>query len=388
MSFDALQEAVVRLLNTLSDAISFFTAISTVASISLTALIVYWVKNPEKFEKLVALIHKYLKHFWKTSEYAYIKYDIQGKINDYIAQVRKKVDHITASKAVIQWIDTDIDEKTFINNGKLVLRMRKSDNQNQNIVNACVAFVGHSFLRSAKTYLAKYQREAVDMYVCYDLLRMEQEELLVQFAEDFLHKKLTNEKLSLFFEAFVDIDKANLFYPVFVQEITYLGEKIFTHRKNYQAIHAEVRGLVRFLTDFANRRVGDESIRSEYIGNYCCFAIKIIGKSLVIQTSGERVYLNHLDTLSPSIDTLYLIGKIDNKEFMDGIVERFTGKGKYRKVRTREYSAVVKSSDGNDMTVKSYMVLLRKKHIEMLKRVPPQRVLSPIRSKAPSTSTP
>jgi hypothetical protein len=354
---------IINLLNNILDLLTLPNAVSA----GLIGIIIYWIKNPSKFEKFVALINKGLKLFFKKSEYAYIKYDIQGKINDYIAKVKTKVDHINSSKAVVNWIDTEVDEQTFINNGKLVLRMHKSDNQNKNLVNACVSFVSHSFLRPSKAYLAKYQRDALDMYVCYDLFKEEKQEILNQFVDDFLREKLDTEKVGDFFDLFIDLDKASLLYPIFVQELTYLGEKVFTKKKNYSEIHNEVSGLVNFLHRFSQRTGGDDKTPSEYDGPYCSFVIRIIGKSFKIDSEGKRVYLNNLKKLNGE-ESLYLLSKSENKEFVDEVVKDFTQNSPYKKIRHQNHIAIIRNKDDEEISVDSYMVLLRKEKTEVLKR--------------------
>ena len=42
-----------------------------------TAVALYFIKNPDKLEKLVALFYKAIKWVYRTGEYQYIKYDIQ-----------------------------------------------------------------------------------------------------------------------------------------------------------------------------------------------------------------------------------------------------------------------------------------------------------------------
>lgn len=48
----------------------------TVTTFSLVGLFIYYLKNPEKFEKLIALISKFLRFISNKFDYAYIKYDL------------------------------------------------------------------------------------------------------------------------------------------------------------------------------------------------------------------------------------------------------------------------------------------------------------------------
>jgi len=56
-------------------------------TVTLLGLFIYYLRNPEKFEKLVTLANKYLKNIFKFAEYNYVKYDIQSSLNTYIKKV-------------------------------------------------------------------------------------------------------------------------------------------------------------------------------------------------------------------------------------------------------------------------------------------------------------
>lgn len=59
------------------------------STVTLGGLFIYFLLNPEKFEKLVALISKFLKFISVKFDRSYVKYDLQGKINDYLKKVSK-----------------------------------------------------------------------------------------------------------------------------------------------------------------------------------------------------------------------------------------------------------------------------------------------------------
>ncbi len=177
----------------------------------------------EKAEKLLARIYKF---FGFISE-SYVRRDLQGKINDYLKKVSKKVKHLDIKKIKIKWVDAkNQTEKEYTQDGEMVIRLKRGDHQNENIVRASMAFISHAFLKKAKLHIAKYQRDSLDLYACYDLLKSEEkQELSDQFVQDFMKEKMDDEKVSGFFEKCSDIDDVGIFYPVLVQELTFLGER-------------------------------------------------------------------------------------------------------------------------------------------------------------------
>ena len=81
------------LMNILSDILNYLKmhfTIWPISTICLFSAIVYFTKNPEKFEKWVALIASFFKFMSTKVDRTYIKYDLQGKINDYLKNCFKK----------------------------------------------------------------------------------------------------------------------------------------------------------------------------------------------------------------------------------------------------------------------------------------------------------
>jgi hypothetical protein len=336
-------------------------------TISIAGLILFFARYPAKFERLVAYVNKFFLNIIKSSEYTYIKYDIQGRLNEFISKTDKKVPHLDALKAKIEWVDEKQSAENFIKNGTLIIRMQRSDNQNKNLVNASMAFISGCFLKKAKSYIADYQKNAIDLYACYDLLKLEKRELLDQFAQDFLKNSLTNKKIGDFFEKFMDMDKAGLFYPLFVQELTFFGEKVFTKKRDGNKIFDEISKLVFFLYNYSQKKMGEDLV-SEFNGEYCKFAIRIIGKSHKINTLGETAYKNNLSKLPKGIETLYLIGSLKNKDFVKKVYLSKESEIGFEVLEEKSYSPTIKDRDGNDMLVDTYLLIARKKTIKVVHR--------------------
>lgn len=336
-------------------------------SISFAALLFFFARYPHKFERLIAWANRFLKWIIKGAEYRYIKYDIQSRLNEYIALTAKKAPHLDNLKANIEWVDENQNRENYIKNGQLIIRMQKSDNQNKNIVTASMAFIATAFLKKAKSYVAPYQRDAIDLYACYDLFKNQKRELLDQFTQDFLKDNLTNTKIGDFFEKFMDIDKAGLFYPVFVQEMTFFGEKVFTRKRDATRIYEEIRNLVIFLYSYSQKKLGEDII-SEFNGQHCKFSVRIIGKSYKIATLGEQGYKTSLNNINKDVESIYLLGALKNKDFVNSVFNKCKEQIQFEVLDSKEYKSVLKDREGNDMVADTYLLICRKNSIKTVHR--------------------
>ena len=326
------------------------------------SIVVHFVKHPEAIDKWLALFAKFAKFICKKWEYTYVKHDVQSVVNGYMANLSKKVPNLLVKRVTLEWVDEHVTAEHFIQNDMFVMRMHKCNNRDLNIVNATFTFVSHSLLIKAKSYIANYQKNAIDLYVSYKILEREKIQLLQTYVQEILKEGLTNEKTNDFYGKFFDIDKAGIFFPVFLTEMTFLGEKVFGKKRNDQEIYDEVSQLVMFLYRYANRKLHEESI-SEFNGNYCKFAIRIVGMSVKIQQKGERIYIHNIQRIPSSIETIYIIGGIDNRNFINQIVSKCLKEMPYDTYNNYEYCAVLKNKDNTEYKCKSFLTILRSRNV-------------------------
>lgn len=327
------------------------------------SIVVHFVKHPEAVDKWIALFAKCSKVIYNKWEYTYVKRDIQSVVNGYIAKLSKQVPNLLVKRVTLEWIDENITAEQFVKNEMLVMRMHKSNNQDLNIVNATFTFVSHSLLVKAKSYIAKYQKDAIDLYVAYKILESEKVQLLQTYVQEILKVGLSNEKTNDFYGKFFDIDKAGIFFPVFLTEMTFLGEKIFGNKRNDKEIFDEVSSLVVFLYNYANRKLHEETI-SEFDGQYCKFAIRIVGMSVKIYSEGEGIYIRNIQKIPPSIETIYIIGGENNRVFIDHIVTECKKTMSYDQYNSYEYPAILKGSDNSEYRCNNYLTVLRSRNVK------------------------
>ena len=150
-------------------------------------------------------------------------------------------------------------------------------------------------------------------------------------------------------------------------EMTFLGEKIFGNHRNDQAIYDEVNNLINFLYSYSHRRINEDSV-SEYNGVYCKFAIRIYGRSIRIQNEGEQIYINNIVKTAEETDTIYIISKQENRDFVDGVVEKALDQIPFTLYNARQYNATITAPDGEKIKVKNLLMVLRSKEVAIYRK--------------------
>jgi hypothetical protein len=319
---------------------------------------------PEKIEKWSALLWKCLSGLFRVAHKRYVKHDLQGRVNEFIKQLRRQVPGVADAKLRVEWVDPLTPRKSFIEGDHVVIRLKRDDPDDHNFVHGAYLFVSETLLRKAKKYVSLSQREALDLFVCTKLLEAEKTSVVGAFLDQYLHPgtEATKSKVALYVDDFEIIHKSGFFFPLLVQELEYLGEKVFGRRRD-DLIIGEVDGMVQFLKPVATRTIGDEG-DLDFDGQYCRFAIVIVGKPYKLLTSIEPYVRYIANSVIPNgAETIYILAKLENKERVAEICQRFGTL--YELARGLAFETFLRYSDRKEAALQ-YLVVLRKRGISVI----------------------
>jgi hypothetical protein len=333
-------------------------------SFTIVIIIVYIMFFPEKFEKNIAFFSKILsKMFFKTSLFFKntIKYDVQGHINSYVKKVSKKIPELKKYKCKLEWMDPNTERQAFLEGDEVIIRLREKDTTNENFIHAAFLFVSKCLLLKVKRYLSPNQRDSLDTFVTADIIKNEKESIFDTFEENYLHKKINNEKKNKLFGKYQNMNSHALFYPVLIQEMNHLGKKVFgSTSKNL--FTEEFDKLVEFLDDTSNRKIGEE-MNLNFIGVYSRMIIVIIGKQHNIDNLD--VYTDFIDSqiVKHNIDSIYTLGDIKNKEFINKVCYKY--KDNFESVFVDISPTILEYSDGKKKSIMRYLEIIRRKEQDL-----------------------
>lgn len=338
--------------------------------------IIFLLFYPEKIEIWSSLLWKAISNIKQFAGFAhkrYVKHDLQGRINEFTKGLSKKAPYLASKQVQVQWTEAeDTSRDSFLRDGKVIVRLRRDDPTETNFVHATYLLVSANLLHKLKKYISPSQSQAVDLKVTTDLLRLEKPSTVDLFLEEYLHPKTikAGAKIPQLLETFDKMDESGLFYQILLQELEFLGSKVFLSAKHKNTkIIVEVQQATEFLKRIAERKVG-EDVPLDFKGEYCCFGVVIMGKKANITSSGDAYITYIRKALIPKgIDTLYIVGVQENKPVIDNVCmaleETFE--------RHRSYGGevtLVYEEDGEESRRlrRQYLVILRKKGIGPFQR--------------------
>lgn len=330
------------------------------------ALLVFF---PEKIEKWSALIWRCLSGChkgWKFVRRKYVKHDLQGRVNDFVRRRLKGVPGVFDCKLELKWVDTTEQRSSFLADGKIILRLRSNDPEDHNFVHASYLFVTESLLPRAKRYLSVPQHEALDLFVTSKLLREEKPHVVGFFLDEYLHPRVDkSQKLGAVLDDITVVDENGLFFPVLVQELEFIGDKVFGKRRD-TIIAAEVNDLVAFLKKLSRRSVGDVGDLN-FEKEYCRCAIMIVGKPQKLFESIDP-YVDYINgyIVPHKFDSMYLIARKENKAKIDQVCERIGND--YVAVRCGFTTRPLRHKDHVEMA-QQYVVVLKNRQKDFMEEI-------------------
>ena len=320
-------------------------------------------KNPDKAKIWGSYIYKILRWIKQENDKRYTQLDIEGRVNQFSNTVlSKNIKNFEPPDVKIKWVEGNDNESAFLLEGELIIRMRKSRNNNQNFINATLYLVSQCVLRKTKPYISKSQKEALDLFITRDILKKQKSEVLEQFNIDYLSNKLKdNDKINNLFEKFYHIDNAGYFFPVLMQELHFLGVKIFSSTFKKDAIYKEVNNLIDFLYSRSQTEERDTNTPLDFLGRYCRFGIMIIGNIEKIYSKGERPYVERMRFLEDNLklETVYVLGDIKKKDFIQEVCVQIYERYNFSVYTTRGFRGMRTISDNRKVYKDSFLVILR-----------------------------
>ncbi len=156
----------------------------------------------------------------------------------------------------LEWIEADVKRQAFLEADRVVVRVKRNDPHHENFVKAVYLFVSTALLYRAKRYISPPQGRAIDLFVTAEIFREQRPEVVDHFLEEYLHPQIDDgsARVTTLFEHFALISKAGLFFPVFLQEMDYLGRKVFGKAKNQEVVTEKALGVFSANSASASRR--------------------------------------------------------------------------------------------------------------------------------------
>jgi hypothetical protein len=322
--------------------------------------------NPDKTERWAELLYALFARFNRGANRRAVKHGTQARMDAFSTGLAKEIGQTHATKVDIQWTGPDEEPNHFFADKRLVIRLHAHERQDRNDVTSSMFIVSQTLVRRAKRFLSKTQARSIDLFAVDRQLTR-----LAPSAADLFHEEIlgpevdADPELGQLLIEYQRIDKVKAFFPVFIRELNYLGQKVVVRPRNESLID-DVKHLQRFLCRYSDRKIGEE-IEMGVHGKYLRCAVMIVAKTVKRELGNPAPYVAYLNRLeNGGYETVYLVGSTEfgNREFINGIVREFLTQSGWSMVDRRDYNTILHDHDGFDREVPNMLIVLRSNQLK------------------------
>ena len=268
--------------------------------------ILYGFKNPGTFEKSCSWLFRTLQKFIK-SKYDYfdkqrIRFSCEATIKTTISSFADKCEFLTSQDISIKWVD-DGDNDSALKDGTIYIRIKRTNNDEDNVINALFLAVQASVLPDLKKIMDKEQQLALDLFITY-IFSMNMDKFhrnsFNKFYEPILKKK---SNIQQYFDLYDDLYKHGVFHGVFMHELLCVERenrgRIDTI--NISKLTPEISNLLETVKNFSHRYIGDNNENFGVMGTYIDCFMMIFAKSYKV-----RDITPHIDFIEELLEYDYM----------------------------------------------------------------------------------
>lgn len=227
------------------------------AIVFLGGLVVYFIKNPEKVDKWSYLFTKYIAFWDDKRERKIISSNLDYKVSNVAKRINKEAEGIIPFGLRIKWRSPE-EVTSYVQKNEVVVVLKKNENADINIIEACLAFVPKALLPKARNVVDDKLIRSIDHFVTRKILSDGQYDSAYNYYVRNVLTKLTSKDVQLktYIEDISQIDEIGFFTRVLLEEFRRLGAQLYgtgeeTRYKN------ETKKFLDFLREFHMRKPGD-----------------------------------------------------------------------------------------------------------------------------------
>jgi len=295
----------------------------------------YFILNPTKLERLLALIYRVLSCLGERWEYGRVAMDLQATINNVGEQIEKQAPKVLPHALKIEWVK-DGDEEAFFRHGEIIVRLSHHANQDRNLVIATLRYLGRGLLPRARSYMDDRLSHSTEYTVAKRVFGSAR----AISASDYFFKEILKPALAeepglrRDCDLLDTLDGDGYFSRIFLTEVREFGER--TYPATPTRDHAgEIRAFAEFLYTVAKER---GKVKLHFPGVKIKVATILVAKKQTIKQWGLDAHLRRIKMrIREGIDSIYLCGRGENINVVREVAKMAEQTGQIRILRAYVY---------------------------------------------------
>ena len=264
------------------------------------------VQDPNRAYKLKTLILSPFFKLFKWFKREYVASQVSSHLNEFFRRELK--DHHKKQYELnfkIDWVKTD--EDLIMKSGKLVIRMRREEDQTKNILTATKYALPRIICPLIRSNIHKDCASAIDLAYMQKLANKLGNHGKIVFKKYFLEPEIeTNPSINELLKQLNKIDSFGIFTTIFINELEHIGEGIYADSDKSDKTN-DIFQFVKYLTTIADREIGEE-IELCHLNDSFKVGTILLAKAHIASKKGLIPYLKRLNiNLDKGCDSIYIV---------------------------------------------------------------------------------
>ncbi|MBU4311463.1 MAG: hypothetical protein KJ706_01935 [Candidatus Omnitrophica bacterium] len=338
-----IDEIIINILNYILSSFGCGVVITTIIFILI-------LSNPDKIEKLMALLYRMFSWIHKKLEYGNIATNIQVAINNVSDKVNRDCPDVLPYAMKIEWAKTVQDTETFLRNGEIIVTMDYSRSYDRNLVVSTLAYLEKGLLPIARSYVDKTLMKATDFTVAKEIFTSSWKGLPTNyFFQNYLEPEMEKDSQLRHDCTILDnLQKVGLLSKIFLRQVHYFGNKAYPSIPDL-ITKKESLDFALFLENIATRKSGEDT-NLTFVRSRIRTSILLIAKAETkmwgTEAYSRRVKINldrgieHMYICARKANNISLAKQVANEEEKASRLKILATYNFMQTIGEKEYSAI------------------------------------------------
>jgi len=274
-----------------------------------------FVLKPEKGDNLISFLSKWFSKLSKTAEKTATARWVQGKVNSFINSINSEVENLLPYTLKIKWMSENIDKRSFIKNGKVVVMLKYHKNQDENLALATLFYIKEAVIPEARPHIHFKLGEAIDLMMTKKALYSfaESRSSFNYFLNEILRPKTeTDLEIKEFCSVIDKLEERGLFTRVLLRELKELGYKRAGITEAGETVY-ETSEFTKFLNEIAQKEQGQD-VPLTFNKTYIKIAIILVARPET-EIWGTEPFIKRIqEKIKQRINVIYIFARGKNIE--------------------------------------------------------------------------
>lgn len=254
---------------------------------------------------------------------AAIKSDIKSHINIQIKKFQKYLPKEWIKEIDIDWVTSE-NEKQFIEDDKVVLRLRPVECQNQNFINTTYHFLKQITFPKTNHIVPEAHLESSIMFLCKKIISEKGDDILTTFEDEMLEPAIQKHKrMPQYLEDYDMIDKKGFFMGTFLRELHIVAMEV-RFKPQRSNIGEEANGIIKHIKEFISKyESGNNEIPSSLwynLKNISKYGLLLVASPFKAQLSIDAYIKRANEKFLNGANRIYVFGTTTESNFFEAVV--------------------------------------------------------------------